>query len=71
MLVKVKFKPDEDRNSAAVTFEVIPKLAPPIPLRTRVSVAATKDGAVMSEITTKQLDFMEEQKKAEALAKKG
>lgn len=52
--LKVKIKPDQNRDIARLTVEVSSKLAPATPLETTVFVAETKDGAVATEYNPKQ-----------------
>lgn len=50
----VKLKPDQNRDFSVAAIDVKSKLAPSIPLQTKMFIASTKDGAVATEYCPKE-----------------
>lgn len=57
--LKVKIKPDKNRDFGSIDLECKSKMAPAAPLGTKVFIAATKNGACATEYISAQqaLDF--------------
>lgn len=68
VMLKIKIKPDKERNFGPVEIHASSKMAPIAPVMTQVFFGQDRDGAVAHEYNPKQGDLFEKQQPTELAA---